>query len=113
MRAEKLPIPENVRRFVFKRDNYTCRYCGDRKGPFHADHVYPESRGGETSVNNLVTSCGHCNHSKHASVGMWPKPIGYFDRPAKTGFDWITAFSILALVIMLVYTGFVLGLGGL
>jgi hypothetical protein len=78
MRIPKTPIPGNVRQAVFERDSYTCRYCGDKHGPFQADHVYPESRGGETTISNLVTACQKCNNKKHSKVGMWPKPIGYF-----------------------------------
>jgi len=69
-----------IRKRVFERDNYTCRYCGDKDGPFHADHVYPFSKGGETSIDNLVTACEFCNHSKHNRIGRWPKPIGYFEE---------------------------------
>ena len=67
------------RESVLRRDKSTCRYCGNRKPPFHIDHVYPYSRGGITSVENLVTSCQRCNQKKHNSIGLWPKPIGYFD----------------------------------
>lgn len=77
---KKQTIPDKTRKRVFERDNYTCRYCGSKKGPFHTDHVYPESKGGETTLNNLVTACGHCNQGKGAHVGIWPKPIGHFGR---------------------------------
>ena len=29
-----------------------------------ADHVFPWSLGGATSLDNLVTSCGGCNYDK-------------------------------------------------
>ena len=83
----KTPIPKGLRRRVFERDGYTCRYCGaSGEGvSFHADHVYPESKGGETTLNNLATACAGCNHKKYTSVGMWPKPIGYFDAKKREG----------------------------
>jgi hypothetical protein len=77
-RTPKTPIPDRIRTKVFERDGYQCRYCGSKSGPFHADHVYPESKGGETSISNLVTACKRCNVKKSAKVGLWPKPIGYF-----------------------------------
>lgn len=78
------------RESILKRDGYKCRYCGSEKFPFHIDHVYPYSLGGITKVSNLVTSCSDCNHYKHDSVGMWPKPIGYFDLvPEKTHISYI------------------------
>ena len=77
-------ITPQLRNDILSRDNYTCRYCGSKKEPFHLDHVYPVVKGGETSKNNLVTSCVRCNSRKHSSIGMWPKPVGYFDEQPKT-----------------------------
>jgi len=51
---------------VFKRDNFTCRYCG-RKTPnvvLEIDHVIPKSEGGSDDLENLVTSCWECNRGK-------------------------------------------------
>lgn len=78
MRRTREPIPNHVAREVYKRDGRTCRYCGDMSGPFHLDHVYPVSKGGETSVGNLVVACQHCNQTKNAKIGIWPMPAGYF-----------------------------------
>lgn len=50
---------------VFKRDNYTCKYCGKRGGKLEVDHVIPFSKGGSDDLSNLVTSCRHCNAQKH------------------------------------------------
>lgn len=77
---KKTPIPQDLRQAVFERDGWKCRYCGSTEQPFHADHVYPESRGGATIIENLVTACQACNLKKHATVGMWPNPVGYFDE---------------------------------
>lgn len=76
-------MDEAIRQKVFKRDGYKCRYCGCVSNPLHADHVYPYSKGGETSMNNMVTSCDVCNHKKHNKIGMWPKPLGYFNEREK------------------------------
>lgn len=48
---------------LFRRDRHTCAYCGQvlRPGDLTADHVLPESRGGEWSWTNLVTACGGAN----------------------------------------------------
>ena len=55
---------KDLRRVVLERDNYTCVYCGDKKGPFEADHVMPKSRGGLDKISNLVCACRNCNRSK-------------------------------------------------
>lgn len=73
-RKKKDNIHGNLRRRVFERDNYTCRYCGSTIGPFHCDHVYPESKGGMTVIDNLATACQVCNQKKHAKIGIWPAP---------------------------------------
>jgi hypothetical protein len=51
---------------VFKRDDFTCQYCG-RKSPdvvLEADHIVPLSGGGSDDVINLTTSCWECNRGK-------------------------------------------------
>lgn len=52
---------------VFIRDNFRCRYCGvsvDNGAILHVDHVVPESKGGPTTMDNLVTACIDCNLGK-------------------------------------------------
>lgn len=51
---------------VFKRDEFTCQYCG-RTPPaavLHIDHVVPVAKGGSNDLDNLVTSCKDCNLGK-------------------------------------------------
>jgi 5-methylcytosine-specific restriction endonuclease McrA len=46
---------------VFRRDNYTCRYCGDNKTPLTVDHVVTWEMMGATVEDNLITACRKCN----------------------------------------------------
>lgn len=78
MKREK--ISDELRNRVLRRDKYTCRYCCSDEGPFHLDHVYPFSKGGATTYENLVTACPRCNIKKHAKVGVWPLPIVPSDK---------------------------------
>lgn len=51
---------------VFKRDDFTCQYCG-RKSPdvvLEVDHIVPRAAGGGDDVVNLTTSCWSCNSGK-------------------------------------------------
>ncbi len=48
---------------LFKRDGYSCQYCGTSKD-LTLDHVVPKSKGGKSSWTNLVTACKHCNSRK-------------------------------------------------
>lgn len=51
------------RRRIFKRDDYTCQYCGSKKN-LTIDHVVPRSRGGKNTWKNMVTCCFRCNSNK-------------------------------------------------
>lgn len=52
-----------TRQNVFKRDGYECQYCGSNKD-LTLDHVFPRSRGGKSSWDNLVAACKSCNSRK-------------------------------------------------
>ena len=63
-------ISKSTRFEVFKRDSFTCQYCG-RKSPdviLEIDHINPVSKGGENSIINYVTSCFDCNRGKSDKV---------------------------------------------
>jgi 5-methylcytosine-specific restriction endonuclease McrA len=54
------------RRNVFKRDHWTCQYCGVQPGggELTIDHVMPRSQGGTSTWDNCVLSCIDCNKRK-------------------------------------------------
>ena len=61
-----MAIGKRLRFEVFKRDAFTCQYCG-RKAPdviLHLDHVMPRVDGGADDLLNLITSCIDCNLGK-------------------------------------------------
>lgn len=51
---------------VFKRDYFTCQYCGAQPPDvvLVADHINPVAAGGETTIDNLITACEACNQGK-------------------------------------------------
>ena len=53
--------------------------AGDRDA-LQADHIVPESKGGETSLDNLQALCGVCNNRKQNTV------VELDIRPAVEGF---------------------------
>lgn len=65
VRLPKRPVPFNKVN-VYDRDGFRCQYCGEEFDyeDLTFDHVVPQSRGGETTWENITTSCGPCNHSK-------------------------------------------------
>lgn len=63
---ERIPISKKIRFEVFKRDQFTCQYCG-RMAPdviLEVDHIDPVAEGGTNDIMNLITSCRDCNRGK-------------------------------------------------
>jgi 5-methylcytosine-specific restriction endonuclease McrA len=56
-------VPAVNRREIFRRDHYTCQYCGSTKH-LTLDHVIPRSKGGTHTWDNVVTACQKCNSTK-------------------------------------------------
>jgi hypothetical protein len=59
-------LSKKIRFEVFKRDKFTCQYCG-RKSPdviLNCDHIDPVAKGGTNEITNLITSCFDCNSGK-------------------------------------------------
>lgn len=64
-RTKKKPIPPGLRARVFTRDGHACLRCGcSVLLRLRADHIIPEIRGGEASMENLQTLCMSCNSWK-------------------------------------------------
>jgi len=53
-----------TRREIFRRDSYSCQYCGSSSRDLTVDHIVPKHLGGEHSWENVVTACSYCNHKK-------------------------------------------------
>jgi 5-methylcytosine-specific restriction endonuclease McrA len=89
------------KREIFRRDRYTCQYCGIRIGNLTLDHVIPRRLGGAYSWENLVTACELCNHRKggrtieQAGMRLLKQPkepastaLYIFSRHVKNNVDW-------------------------
>lgn len=64
--SKRVTISKKIRFEVFKRDKFTCQYCG-KKSPdviLHIDHIVPVSKKGTNDLLNLATSCVDCNLGK-------------------------------------------------
>jgi len=64
--SNRKPMSKKVRFEIFKRDSFTCQYCG-KSAPevvLHVDHITPISKGGEDDITNLITACQSCNLGK-------------------------------------------------
>jgi 5-methylcytosine-specific restriction endonuclease McrA len=101
----RIPVPEIIvltryngfprrgvafsRRNIYRRDDYTCQYCGARPGSelLSIDHILPRSRGGTSTWDNCVIACLKCNMKKanrtveQAGMSLLRPPF----RPSWTG----------------------------
>jgi hypothetical protein len=69
-------IWQSLRAAIFRRDNYTCQYCGAAGARLECDHVVPVSRGGSNDESNLVTACFTCNRSKRdKTLAEWVRNV--------------------------------------
>ena len=82
--SKRTPLSKSLRFEVFKRDGFTCQYCGAK--PPHvtleADHIIPRSGGGTDGLDNLITSCFSCNRGKGAEA-LSAIPQSLEDRAAE------------------------------
>ena len=56
------------RKNIFIRDGYRCMYCGAKKkdgSELELEHIFPRSRGGKNTWENLVSACRACNQRKN------------------------------------------------
>ena len=87
---------------IFRRDGYTCQYCGKRPATLTVDHIFPRRLGGAYTWDNLVTACPGCNHRKgsrtlqQAGLRLRSEPVAppasmlyIFGRHLKHNGEWI------------------------
>ncbi len=95
------PRVKLTKREIFRRDNYTCQYCGRQAQHLTIDHILPRHRGGQHRWDNLVTACAACNrrkgghllaevnmHLKHQAVEPPATATYLFGRHASENEEW-------------------------
>lgn len=84
------------RRNVFRRDHFTCQYCGKQPGgdELTIDHVVPRAQGGESSWANCVLACLDCNKRK---ADRTPEQAGFRLRKPPVKPAWRPLYSMHSL----------------
>ncbi|MGI0479298.1 HNH endonuclease [Geminocystis sp. CENA526] len=69
-KTPRIPIPIEVRKYVYNRDKYQCQSCGKKfaETTLNIDHIIPLAKGGSNDISNLQTLCSHCNQQKKANI---------------------------------------------
>ena len=64
--AARKGLSKKERFEIFKRDGFTCQYCGQQPPDvvLHVDHINPVVSGGDNDPLNLITACRTCNQGK-------------------------------------------------
>lgn len=71
IKLERMKVNDSLRYDVLKRDGFKCQICGSSVNDgvkLHVDHIFPVSRGGQTTMNNLRTLCSRCNMGKRDKI---------------------------------------------
>lgn len=68
IRAARKTISKRLRFEIFKRDEFTCQYCGSSPpgALLQLDHIIAVAEGGTDDTHNLTTACSDCNSGKGA-----------------------------------------------
>lgn len=76
-------LSKKTRFEVFKRDGFTCQYCGAHppEAILECDHIKPVADGGLDDQDNLVTACFNCNRGKGA-ISLNSVPQSLADKAA-------------------------------
>lgn len=88
-------IDSRVQWEVFKRDQYTCQYCGRSGVPLTVDHIILWEKFGATVPENLLTACRKCNKLRgNTEYKEWIESKKY-QKISKNNFRSILVKNIL------------------
>ncbi len=65
--AQRERIPDEVRSFVWERDEGRCVKCGSQED-LQFDHIIPVAKNGGNSIENIQILCGDCNRQKRDNI---------------------------------------------
>ena len=65
--ARRERIPDDVRVFVWRRDQGKCVQCGSQE-KLEFDHIIPVAKGGSNTARNIQLLCETCNRRKSDTI---------------------------------------------
>lgn len=66
-RVERGKVSNKMRFAIYERDGNRCKKCGSRYD-LEIDHIFPVSKGGKSTYENLQTLCHDCNIKKSNTI---------------------------------------------
>jgi hypothetical protein len=67
LKSKRETIPEDVKMFVWRRDEGKCVLCGSQRS-LEFDHIIPLSKGGSNTERNIQLLCEMCNRQKSNNI---------------------------------------------
>ena len=87
LRKSQRNIDTKVSWQVFRRDNFTCVYCGADDVPMTVDHIVLWEHMGDSVPDNLNCSCKKCNKTRGSiEYSEWVNSKYITDRVSPTQF---------------------------
>lgn len=84
LRKSQRNLEQGVSWEVFRRDNFTCRYCGADNVPMTVDHIVRWENLGQSVPDNLICSCRKCNKTRgNTEYPDWLVSPYYLDKVSK------------------------------
>ena len=80
-RKSQRQIGQQISWNVFRRDNFSCRYCGAEHLHLTVDHLVLWEEGGPSIEANLNSACKLCNKIRgHTSYAAWLRHPYYLEK---------------------------------
>lgn len=81
VRKSQRNIEQKISWSVFKRDNYTCRYCANDDIALTVDHLVLWEDMGQSMKDNLLSACKKCNNIRgNMKFEDWVKSDYYITK---------------------------------
>jgi len=64
LRKSQRQIDQDISWQVFRRDDFTCAYCGNNHTPMTVDHLILWENLGDSVPGNLLSACRKCNKTR-------------------------------------------------
>jgi hypothetical protein len=81
VRKSQRKLEEKIVWNVFRRDRYTCQYCGRLDVPLTIDHIIRWENMGQTVEDNLISACKKCNNTRgNMEFEDWLKSDYYLEH---------------------------------
>lgn len=97
VRKSSRQVAKHTSWVVFRRDDFTCRYCGANDVPMTVDHLVTWEDGGPSIEENLVCSCSKCNN-KRGTMPYADWLLSPYYRRVSKDLDYQIRFANQALV---------------